>query len=82
MISDNLVTAHAHNVIILHGATVNINPVSAPASENLCFENFSPGPTMVGPIVETGYERMFNTLKVSNTTNDSHVCPLCPHSDR
>ena len=33
---------------------------------------------MVGPVVETGYERMFNTLKVSNTTNDSHVCPLCP----
>ena len=30
MISDNLVTAHAHNVIILYGATVNINPVSAP----------------------------------------------------
>ena len=26
---------------------------------------------MVGPIVETGYERMCNTLKVSNTTNDS-----------
>ena len=51
-------------------------------SENLCFENFSPGPTMVGPIVETGYERMFNTLKVSNTTNDSHVCPFFPLSDR
>ena len=31
MISDNLVTAHAHNAIILYGATVNINPVSAPA---------------------------------------------------
>ena len=30
MISDNLVTAHAHNVINLYGATVNINPVSAP----------------------------------------------------
>ena len=34
MISDNLVTAHAHNVIILYGATVNINPVSAPASND------------------------------------------------
>ena len=33
MISDNLVTAHAHNVTILYGATVNINPVSAPAVE-------------------------------------------------
>ena len=33
---------------------------------------------MVGPIIETGYERMFNTLKVSNTTNDSHVCTLPP----
>ena len=33
---------------------------------------------MVAPILETGYERMFNTLKVSNTTNDSHVCTLCP----
>ena len=32
---------------------------------------------MVGPIIEieTGYERMFNTLKVSNTTNDSSVIP-------
>ena len=30
MISDNLVTAHAHSVIILYCATVNINPVSAP----------------------------------------------------
>ena len=37
---------------------------------------------MVGPLVETGYDRMFNTLKVSNTTNDSRVCPLCPHTDR
>ena len=36
---------------------------------------------MVGPIEESGHERMFNTLKVSNTTNDSHVCPLCPDSD-
>ena len=51
-------------------------------SGNLRFENFSPGPTMVGPIVETGYDRMFNTLKVSNTTNDSRFCPLCPHTDR
>ena len=33
---------------------------------------------MVGPIVETGYERIFITLTVSNATNDSHVCPLCP----
>ena len=31
MTSDNLVTAHAHNVIILYGATVNMNPVSAAA---------------------------------------------------
>ena len=51
-------------------------------SENFYFENFSPGPTMVGPVVETGCERMFNTLKVSNTSNDSHACPLCPHNDR
>ena len=51
-------------------------------SENLHFENFSLGPTMVGPIVETGYERMFNALKVSNTTNDSHVCPPGLHNDR
>ena len=35
MLSDNLVTAHAHNVIILYGATVNINPVSAPATNNV-----------------------------------------------
>ena len=34
MISDNLVTAHAHSVIILYGATVNINPVSAPDLRN------------------------------------------------
>ena len=34
MISDNLVTAHAHNVIILYGATVYINPVSAPVSNS------------------------------------------------
>ena len=33
MISDNLVTAHAHNVIILYGATININPVSAPGDK-------------------------------------------------
>ena len=46
--------------------------------ENLYFEHFSPGPTMVGPIVETGYERMSSTLKVSNATNDSHVYPLSP----
>ena len=32
-------------------------------SENLHFESFCPGPTMVGPIVETGYERMFNTIE-------------------
>ena len=40
---------------------------------------------MVGLIVETGYERMFITLKVSNTTNTDlkekdwieHLSPYC-----
>ena len=35
-------------------------------------------PRWVGLIVETGYERIFNTLKVSNTTNDSHACLPAP----
>ena len=38
-------------------------------SKNLCFEDFSPVPFMVGPVPGTGYERLSSTLKAF----DSHV---------
>ena len=37
------------------------------SAENLHFENFSPGPTMVGPIVDSGYERISITFSVNST---------------
>ena len=40
-----------------------------PPSKNLCFEDFSPVPIMVSPILDTGYERLSSILKVF----DSHV---------
>ena len=33
---------------------------------NLNFENFSPGPTMMGPIVESRYERMSSIFAVNS----------------
>ena len=36
------------------------------SAENLNFENFSPAPTMVGPIVDSGYERMSSTFSVNS----------------
>ena len=36
------------------------------STENLTFENFSPGPTMVGPIVDSGYGRMSSTFSVNS----------------
>ena len=35
------------------------------SAENLNFENFSLGPTMVGPIVDSGCERMSSTFPVN-----------------
>ena len=35
-------------------------------SENLCFEFFSSGPTMLGPIVGSRHKRMSNTLSLNS----------------
>ena len=35
-------------------------------AENLSFENFSPDPTTVHPIVDSGYERIPSTFSVNS----------------
>ena len=37
------------------------------SAENLNFENFSPGPTMTSPVVDSGYERMSSIFSVNST---------------
>ena len=45
-------------------------------SENLYFETFSSSPTIVGPIIHFGYERMSNKLSVNSIAklNETQAC--------
>jgi len=47
--------------------------IVAQLSKNLYFENYFSGPTTVGSIVDSGYERMSNTLSVNSASNISKM---------
>ena len=46
------------------------------SAENLSFENFSPGPTMIVPIVDSGCERMLSTISVNSAKKISNKAVL------
>ena len=57
-------------------AKTNLKIVFSSHLKNLYFEKFSSRPTMVGPIVNSGYERISNTLSMNCASKISKMALL------